>query len=224
MAFFSILSRATVLSYLQFERCVSSVTIASRTPTLCRCARTSSAEFGSSTPPMYISLLLSYVLIAVFKRQPLVTVCYTFVPSIACCTAWHGSTLVYSSHLRDAAISTCLAIILGNSVSSIPWLLHSTAVPTDVGRGSLETTGNRVFHMPKVNPIDMPRTPYWASEGKHSQQPTMPYTPPSRHHLYNMGSHCVPVGKCPRYSRTSIGRVKENISPHPHVIICSLHH
>ena len=28
-----------------------------------------------------------------------------------------------------------------------------------------------------VNPLDMPRTPYWASEGKHSQQPSMPYHP-----------------------------------------------
>ena len=29
--------------------------------------------------------------------------------------------------------------------------------------------------MPGVNPPHMPRTPYWASEDKHSQQPTMPY-------------------------------------------------
>ena len=28
-----------------------------------------------------------------------------------------------------------------------------------------------------VNPIDMLRTPYWASEGKHWQQPTVLYHP-----------------------------------------------
>ena len=33
-----------------------------------------------------------------------------------------------------------------------------------------------------MNLLDMPRTPYWASEGKHSQQfyPACPFTPPSR--------------------------------------------
>ena len=34
----------------------------------------------------------------------------------------------------------------------------------------------------RVNPLDMPGTPYWASEGKHSQNPPCPITPPSRHH------------------------------------------
>ena len=28
-----------------------------------------------------------------------------------------------------------------------------------------------------VNPLDMPRTPYWVSEKKHSQQPTTPDHP-----------------------------------------------
>ena len=36
----------------------------------------------------------------------------------------------------------------------------------------------------RVNLLDMPRPPYWASEGKHSQNPPCPVTPPSRHHLY----------------------------------------
>ena len=31
--------------------------------------------------------------------------------------------------------------------------------------------------MPGVNSLDMPITPYQASEEKHSQQPTMPYHP-----------------------------------------------
>ena len=34
------------------------------------------------------------------------------------------------------------------------------------------------------SPLDMPSSPYQVSEGKPSQQPTMPYHPPSRHHLY----------------------------------------
>ena len=29
----------------------------------------------------------------------------------------------------------------------------------------------------EVDPLDMPRTPYWAREGKRSQKPTMPYHP-----------------------------------------------
>ena len=29
-----------------------------------------------------------------------------------------------------------------------------------------------------------PRTPYWVSEGKQLEQPTMSNHPPSRHHLY----------------------------------------
>ena len=33
----------------------------------------------------------------------------------------------------------------------------------------------------RVDPLDMPRTPYRASEGKRSQKPTMPYHP--RHHF-----------------------------------------
>ena len=45
---------------------------------------------------------------------------------------------------------------------------------------SLWTSG----HAWGLNPLDMPRTPYWASEGKHSQDPPCPITPPSRHHLY----------------------------------------
>ena len=74
-------------------------------------------------------------------------------------------TLVYSIHPREN-----VAIIFGWIVSVIRWLLHSTVVPmpvqchysagTDVGRGSLETT-----------------CIIWASEGKHSQKPTMPYHP-----------------------------------------------
>ena len=46
-----------------------------------------------------------------------------------------------------------------------------------------------------VNPLDMPRNPYWASEGKHSQQPTMFYHPiltSSSVHFINLinGLHC----------------------------------
>ena len=45
-----------------------------------------------------------------------------------------------------------------------------------------------------VNPLDMPRTPYWASEGNTFKNPPCPITPPSRHHLYIIhlinGPHC----------------------------------
>ena len=40
----------------------------------------------------------------------------------------------------------------------------------------------------------MPRTPYWVSEGRHSQKPIMPIAPPLRHHLFFIhlikGLHC----------------------------------
>ena len=35
-----------------------------------------------------------------------------------------------------------------------------------------------------VNPLDMPRTPYWASEIKNAITRHALSTPPSRHHLY----------------------------------------
>ena len=60
---------------------------------------------------------------------------------------------VYSNHPREAAASTCLAIIFGWNPSGVPWFLRSTAVlmqalpvqsqnsvGTSVGRGSFETT------------------------------------------------------------------------------------
>ena len=73
-------------------------------------------------------------------------------------------TLVYSNHSRDAAASTCLTIMfpidclwhilvpLFNSsanaaivsVQALPVVCHYNA-GTNVGRGSLETIGNRVF-------------------------------------------------------------------------------
>ena len=34
------------------------------------------------------------------------------------------------------------------------------------------------YNMPGGKSLDMPRTPYWANEGKPSQQPTMPYHSP----------------------------------------------
>ena len=40
-----------------------------------------------------------------------------------------------------------------------------------------ETKSPAVWACLGVDPPDMPRTPYQASEGKHSQTPTMPYHP-----------------------------------------------
>ena len=50
------------------------------------------------------------------------------VSSVACCTAWYGSTN-YSNHPREAAASSYLAIIFGRIAGGIPWFLRSTTVP-----------------------------------------------------------------------------------------------
>ena len=42
----------------------------------------------------------------------------------------HGmEALVYSEYAREAAASTCLAIIFGRIASGVLWLLRSTAIP-----------------------------------------------------------------------------------------------
>ena len=55
-----------------------------------------------------------------------------------------------------------------------------------------ETNSPDVWACPGVNPLDMPRTPYWASE---ERRKTLSIThhalspPPSHHHLYIISSH-----------------------------------
>ena len=81
---------------------------------------------------------------------------YSYVPLPY--TSFHGTeALDYSNYPREAAASTCLAIIFGRIASGVAWFLRSTAVlmllphqcryyqcsvttsaGTDVGRGSLK--------------------------------------------------------------------------------------
>ena len=109
----------------------------------------------------------------------------------------HGTeSLVYSNHPRKAAASTCLVIIFGRIARGVPWFLLSTSVLMQLPyqwthcQCSVTAVHALVLSMvalkPKcpavwaclgVDPLDMPRTPYRASKGKHSQYPTMPYNP-----------------------------------------------
>ena len=74
---------------------------------------------------------------------------------------------VYNDYLREAAASTCLALILGRIASGVPWFLHSTVVPmqlpcqsshSDVGRRrALNTYPTKLidlnFHLLKITHI-----------------------------------------------------------------------
>ena len=53
---------------------------------------------------------------------------------------------VYNNYPRKAEASTNQAIIFRRIASGVPWFLRSpVALMRQVGRGSLETTGNRVL-------------------------------------------------------------------------------
>ena len=52
---------------------------------------------------------------------------------------------------------------------------YSGDYPTRGKRGRVLKESLDVWTCLGVNPLDMDRTPYWASERKHSQPPTMPH-------------------------------------------------
>ena len=103
-----------------------------------------------------------------------------YVPSVACRTARYRSTSLqqlfngsFSLHVSDQNI---LDPPLNSGANAAPVSVQALAVQchyhagTDVGRGSLETTGNRVSGRP-----GMP----WGKPPRRC-----PITLPSRHHLY----------------------------------------
>ena len=92
--------------------------------------------------------------------------------------------------LKQPAIE-CLTLCLSRGINDIllPMAITlKTLRPEEsgamFGRKKLESLD--VWASPRVNPIDMLRTPYiWASDGIHSQKSTMPHHPtlmPSSHH------------------------------------------
>ena len=52
----------------------------------------------------------------------------------------------------------------------------ATVRPDDSGT-AFEQKNKFLWTCLGVNPLDMPRSTYWTSEGKHTQKPTMPYHP-----------------------------------------------
>ena len=70
----------------------------------------------------------------------------------------HGTeALIYINHSKEAAAaSTCLPVVYPDS-SAQQWYQYSSRISalTDVGRGRLETTCNRVFDIMSLTSVDV---------------------------------------------------------------------